>query len=228
MITGDVMKNFRPENRWKRLAAVLILSLLVFLVGFVVIQLRITPILTAMAESRAKNIASEAVNDAVQKVLCEKNISYENLVKITSSESGKISSVTVDSVKMNRLCAEIRAIITDTLNNLGTRTISIPLGSLTGIDILSGRGPKLNIEITLSGSAVAGTKNDFQTAGINQTRHQMILEINTKIYVIMQSGNISSEITNSIVVAETVIVGEVPEIYSEGTDDLWQNLIGYE
>ena len=222
------MKNFRPENRWKRLAAVLILSLLVFLVGFVVIQLRITPILTAMAESRAKNIASEAVNDAVQKVLCEKNISYENLVKITSSESGKISSVTVDSVKMNRLCAEIRAIITDTLNNLGTRTISIPLGSLTGIDILSGRGPKLNIEITLSGSAVAGTKNDFQTAGINQTRHQMILEINTKIYVIMQSGNISSEITNSIVVAETVIVGEVPEIYSEGTDDLWQNLIGYE
>ena len=228
MITGDVMKNFRPENRWKRLAAVLILSLLVFLVGFVVIQLRITPILTAMAESRAKNIASEAVNDAVQKVLCEKNISYENLVKITSSESGKISSVTVDSVKMNRLCAEIRAIITDTLNNLGTRTISIPLGSLTGIDILSGRGPKLNIEITLSGSAVAGTKNDFQTAGINQTRHQMILEINTKIYVIMQSGNISSEITNSIVVAETVIVGEVPEIYSEGTDDLWQNLVGYE
>lgn len=222
------MKNFRPENRWKRLATVLILSLLVFLVGFVVIQLRITPILTAMAESRAKNIASEAVNDAVQKVLCEKNISYENLVKITSSESGKISSVTVDSVKMNRLCAEIRAIITDTLNNLGTRTISIPLGSLTGIDILSGRGPKLNIEITLSGSAVAGTKNDFQTAGINQTRHQMILEINTKIYVIMQSGNISSEITNSIVVAETVIVGEVPEIYSEGTDDLWQNLIGYE
>ncbi len=228
MITGDVMKNFRPENRLKKLTAVLILSFFMSLVGFIVVQLRITPILTAMAESRAKNIASEAVNDAVQKVLCEKNISYENLVKITSSESGKISSVTVDSVKMNRLCAEIRAIITDTLNNLGERTISIPLGSLTGIDILSGRGPKLNIEITLSGSAVAGTKNDFQTAGINQTRHQMILEIHTKIYVIMQSGNISSEITNSIVVAETVIVGEVPEIYSEGTDDLWQNLVGYE
>lgn len=215
-------------KRRRKTVFLLIVFTILLTVIFFVTESRIRPVLSAMAESRAKNIASETVNDAIQKVLCEKNLKYENLVELTKNEAGTITSVTIDSVKMNKLCAEIRGLITDTLNNLGEKTISIPLGSLTGVDILAGRGPRLDIEITLSGSAVTKIDNDFQTAGINQTRHQMILDVQTKIYIIMQSGNISSEISNSIVVAETVIVGEVPEIYSDGTNDIWQNLMGYE
>lgn len=228
MLTGDVMHYSKKFKRRRKAGLLLIASGILFAVLFFAIESGIRPVLSAMAESRAKNIASDAVNDAIQKVLCEKNLRYENLVELTKNESGTITSVTVDSVKMNQLCAEIRGLITDTLNNLGEKTISIPLGSLTGIDIFSGKGPKLDIEITLSGSAITKIDNDFKTAGINQTRHQMILDVQTKIYVIMQSGNISSEISNSIVVAETVIVGEVPEIYSDGTNDIWQNLMGYE
>ena len=228
MLTGDVMHYSKKFKRRRKAGLLLIAFGILFAVLFFAIESGIRPVLSAMAESRAKNIASEAVNDAIQKVLCEKKLRYENLVELTKNDSGTITSVMVDSVKMNQLCAEIRGLITDTLNNLGEKTVSIPLGSLTGIDILSGRGPKLDIGITLSGSAVTKIDNDFQTAGINQTRHQMILNVDTKIYVIMQSGNISTEISNSIVVAETVIVGDVPEIYSDGTSDLWQNLMGYE
>lgn len=221
------MKKLKQKNRLSRLILVLIAALITALSVFVIFEIRITPVLTAMAESRAKNIASEAVNDAIQDVLCEKDIRYENLVQMTTNDSGIITSVTVDSVKMNQLCAEIRGNITDTLNSLGEKTVPIPIGSLTGIDILTGKGPRLNIVITLSGSATTKIINDFQTAGINQTRHQMILEVQTKIYAITQNGNISTEISNSIVVAETVIVGEVPEIYSDGSDDLWQNVMDY-
>ncbi len=228
MLTGDVMHYSEKIKRRRKTVFLLIAFIILSVVVFFVIDSRIQPVLTAMAESRAKNIASEAVNDAVSKVLCEKNLRYENLVELTKDESGTITAVTVDSVKINRLCAEIRGIITDTLNNLGEKTVSIPVGSLTGVDVLSGRGPRLNIGITLSGSAITKINNDFQTAGINQTRHQMILQVDTKIYAIMQNGTISAEISNSIVVAETVIVGKVPEIYSDGTNDLWQNLMGYE
>lgn len=227
MLTGDVMHYSKKFKRKRKTGLLLIAFIILSTVIFFAIESGIRPVLSAMAESRAKNIASEAVNDAIRNVLCEKNLKYENLVELTKNEAGTITSVTIDSVKMNKLCAEIRGLITDTLNNLGEKTISIPLGSLTGIDILSGRGPKLDIEITLSGSATTKIDNDFQTAGINQTRHQMILDVQTKIYVIMQSGNISSEISNSIVVAETVIVGEVPEIYSDGSSDLWQNVMDY-
>jgi hypothetical protein len=93
------------------------------------------------------------------------------------------------------------------------------------MDIFTGRGPRLTFVISLSGSASTDIVNEFHTAGINQTRHLMILNVKTKIYIIMQSGNITAETENSIVIAETVIVGKVPEIYSDGNEDLWENLI---
>lgn len=222
------MQYLNKRKRKKKVLAMLILLLIVLLTVFIVFEIRITPVITAMAESRARNIATETVNDAVQKVLCNKDLRYENLVTLTHDEAGLITSVTVDSVKTNQLCAEIRGAVIDTLAGLGEKTVEIPIGTLTGIDILTGRGPRLTVAIALSGSATTSINNEFHTAGINQTRHQMILSVKTKIYIIMQNGNLSTEIENSIVVAETVIVGEVPEIYSDGSSELWENLVGYE
>lgn len=217
-------------NRRKKRKKLFICIILVFipvalLAVFIGFEIRITPVITAMAESRARNIATETVNDAVKKVLCDGNFGYENLVDVTRDEKGEITSVTVDSVGTNSLCSAIRGEIVDSLSALGEKQVSIPIGTLTGIDILTGRGPRLNVTIALSGSATTSITNEFQTAGINQTRHQMIMNISTKIFIIMQSGNISTDIDNSIVVAETVIVGSVPEIYSDGSNELWQNLI---
>ena len=218
----------RRKKQKRRFALFLCVTVLLLVACTAVTEMRIRPVLSAVAESRAKNIATEAVNDAVWQVLCEQNVQYESLVTMTKDENDKVTAISVDSVKLNTICAEIRRLITEKLKGLSENQISIPIGSLTGIDMLAGRGPAIRVGITLSGSAVTTIDNDFQTAGINQTRHQMILTVNTKVYVIMQSGNFATEISNSIVVAETVIVGDVPEIYSDGSDDLWQNLMGYE
>lgn len=227
-ITGDIMFNSRKQKR-KRQAVACFLSAVILLAGSVILlEVKIRPVLATIAESRAKNIAVEAVNDAVWQVLSDENISYDSLVSFTYGQDGKINAVAVDSVKLNTVCAEIRSRITDYFSQLSERTISIPVGSLTGVDLLAGKGPSVNIGITLSGSAQTTVINDFETAGINQTRHQIILYVKTKIYIIMQSGNIVTETENSIIAAETVIVGEVPEIYSDGSNELWQNLVGYE
>lgn len=218
----------RRKKQKRRFALFLFLTALLLIACVAVTEMRIRPVLSAVAESRAKNIATEAVNDAVWQVLCEKDVQYESLVTLTKDENDKVTAISVDSVNLNTICAEIRRQITDYFKSLSEIQIGIPIGSLTGIDMLAGRGPSIHIGITLSGSAVTTIENDFQTAGINQTRHQMILTVNTKVYVIMQSGNFATEISNSIVVAETVIVGDIPEIYSDGSDDLWQNLMGYE
>ncbi len=218
----------RRKKYKRRFALFLFLTALLLIACVAVTEMRIRPVLSAVAESRAKNIATEAVNDAVWQVLCEKDVQYESLVTLTKDENDKVTAISVDSVNLNTICAEIRRQITDYFKSLSEIQIGIPIGSLTGIDMLAGRGPSIHVGITLSGSAVTTIGNDFQTAGINQTRHQMILTVNTKVYVIMQSGNFATEISNSIVVAETVIVGDVPEIYSDGSNDLWQNLVGYE
>lgn len=218
----------RRKKYKRRFALFLFLTALLLIACVAVTEMRIRPVLSAVAESRAKNIATEAVNDAVWQVLCEKDVQYESLVTLTKDENDKVTAISVDSVNLNTICAEIRRQITDYFKSLSEIQIGIPIGSLTGVDMLAGRGPSIHIGITLSGSAVTTIENDFQTAGINQTRHQMILTVNTKVYVIMQSGNFATEISNSIVVAETVIVGDIPEIYSDGSNELWQNLMGYE
>lgn len=215
---------FRRKRRHRGIF--LLLIVFVILTAFVLIfEFRFTPVITAMAQSRAGNIATETVNNAVRKVLCEKNLTYESLVHLTRDSEGNVTSVTVDSVKTNKLCAEIRGEIVEDLSALGEKNVSIPIGNLTGMDIFTGRGPRLTFVISLSGSASTDIVNEFHTAGINQTRHLMILNVKTKIYIIMQSGNITAETENSIVIAETVIVGKVPEIYSDGNEDLWENLI---
>lgn len=220
------MKQFRKKKK-SRLLPLFILFIMLLLAVFVLFEVRLTPVLASMAESRAKNIATSTVNDAVQQVLCADDMQYENFVDMTVNESGVITAVTVDSIRLNRLCAEIRGMITEVFSSMGEKTVSIPVGTLTGIDLLTGKGPRIQVALTVSGSAVTKIVNDFQTAGINQTRHQMILEVQTKVYALTQHGTFSSEITNSIVIAETVIVGQVPEIYSDGGDDLWENLIEY-
>lgn len=213
------------RKRKFRFAYLLFIFFVLFTVFVLIFEFRFTPVITAMAESRAGNIATETVNNAVRKVLCEKNLTYENLVMLTRDNEGNVTSVTVDSVKTNRLCSEIRTEIVEDLSALGEREVSIPIGNFTGMDIFTGRGPRLKFVISLSGSASTDIINEFHTAGINQTRHQMILNVKTRIYIIMQSGNITAETENSIVIAETVIVGKVPEIYSDGNEDLWENLI---
>lgn len=225
---GDNMFNSRKRKQKRRLAVCFLMIISVIASAVVLLEVKIRPVLATIAESRAKNIAIEAVNDAVWQVLSDEKISYDSLVSFTYGQDGNVNAVVVDSVKLNTVCAEIRSRITDYFTELSERTISIPLGSLTGADLLAGRGPSVKIGITLSGSAQTEVINDFETAGINQTRHQIILKVTTKIYIIMQSGNITTETENSIIAAETVIVGEVPEIYSDGSDDLWQNLIGFE
>ncbi len=217
----------KKQKHKKRFTALLVIVVLSFFTVFVVIDIRLTPLIKSLAESRAKNIATQTVNDAVQTVLCEKNLKYENLVEVSKNNDENVTFLTVNSIETNRLCADIRGIVTDSLNNLGEKAVSIPIGTLTGIDVLTGRGPRINVKITLSGSATTAILNDFLTAGINQTRHQMILEVKTKIYAIMQNGSIYAEVTNSIVIAETVIVGTVPQIYSDSSNDLWENLIEY-
>lgn len=229
-VSGDGMfiSRKRKMKRRIKIIASIVSVIAVCISAVVILEVKIRPVLATIAESRAKNIAIEAVNDSVWKVLSDENISYDTLVSFVNAPDGSVDAFVIDSVKLNTVCAEIRRRITEYFTNLSEKIISIPTGSLTGIDLLAGKGPKIDIGITLSGSAQTEIVNNFETAGINQTRHQIILKVKTKVYIIMQSGNLTIETQNSIIAAETVIVGDVPEIYADGDDDLWQNLIGYE
>ncbi|MDR1630387.1 MAG: sporulation protein YunB [Oscillospiraceae bacterium] len=173
--------------------------------------------LNTIAASQAKNISTLVINAAVMEVLTESDVKYDDLVRIEYDDTKRVSAIKADSIKMNQLQSLISSKISERIAEINAREIKMAVGSLTGIDLFNNKGPQISIRITLAGNATTTISNQFESAGINQTRHQIILSVNTAIFVVLPSGSTSAEVLSNVIIAETIIVGMVPEFYAGGT-----------
>ena len=114
----------------------------------------------------------------------------------------------------NRLQAEILDIILERISQVSARELSIPVGTLSGLSLLAGRGPRITVRMESIGSSSARFKNEFYSAGINQTNHRIILYIDVSISILLPGFTTATNVSNAVTVAETVIVGAVPETYT--------------
>lgn len=188
-------------------------------------DMRMTPVINTLALSRAQNLATVIINDTVADMLSDGGESFNELIKIEYDAAGKISALTADSVKMNRLKSLISVSITEAIGRIEESRISIAIGTLTGSTFLTGRGPKIDLNVHISCSCSIEVRNSFEYSGINQTMHKVLLDITTNVYVLSVGETLTSEVFTSIPVAETVIIGQIPEIYAGKDDALWQDLI---
>ena len=186
---------------------------------------RMTPIINTLALSRAQNLTTVIINNTVAGMLAEDKYGFSDIIRIEYDSSGKISSLSADSVVMNRLKSLISVSITKAIGEIEESRLSIALGTLTGSSLLTGRGPKIDLNVHISCSCSIEVRNSFEYSGINQTLHKVMLDVTTYVYVISVGENLSSQVFTSIPVAETVIIGQIPEIYAGKDDSLWQDLI---
>jgi len=192
------------------------LSLITVLVSAVLIVaiVHMEPILVSMATARASNtvnrIVVEAVNDAIQ----GGEIDYSVLVAFEKDAQGRVTALKSNMAAFNRLQARIADDILLRLSEVSTTTLSIPIGTLTGSSLLAGRGPTVKVKMQSVGSTTASFRNTFSSAGINQTRHQILLDVTVNVSILLPGFRTSTKVSNEISVAETVIVGSVPENYT--------------
>lgn len=186
---------------------------------------KMTPVINTLALSRAQNLTTLIINDTVGEMLADGNDTFSELIKIEYDENGKISALTADSIKMNRLKSLISVSITEAIGEIEESRITVALGTLTGNTLLTGRGPKIDLNVHISCSCSIEVRNTFEYSGINQTMHKVLLDVTTNVYVLSVGENLTSQVFTSIPVAETVIIGQIPEIYAGKDDSLWQDLI---
>ncbi|MBQ4582312.1 MAG: sporulation protein YunB [Oscillospiraceae bacterium] len=172
------------------------------------------PILVSMATARVSNtvnrIVVEAVNDAIQ----GGEIDYGILVEFEKDAEGRVTALKSNMAAFNRLQSRIADDILLRLSEVSTTTLAIPIGTLTGSSLLAGRGPALKVKMQSVGSTTASFRNTFGSAGINQTRHQILLDVQVNMSILLPGFRTSTKVNNEISVAETVIVGSVPENYT--------------
>ena len=214
-------KSNRKQSR-KRVVALLTTVVIVF-AG---INYKINPILKKMTAVQAAYIANIAIDRAAAEVLAEEDISYSDLVSLHTLSDGTVSSRTANIREMNRFKTNISKAIQQKLLNYCEREISIPIGTLTGIDLFSGRGPSVRMKIQLYGNVSANLRSKFDGAGINQTRHQIICDVKVGVSAILPGCSSFTEVENTFTVSETVLLGRVPDSFTnvDTNDDLYDDI----
>ena len=172
------------------------------------------PLLGSLASTRVSNAVNRIVYQAVNEAIDSGQIAYEQLVSYEKDNEGRITMVRSNMAAFNRLQSQILDLILGRIDQVSARELSIPVGSLTGSPLLAGRGPRISVRMESVGSSSARFENQFESAGINQTKHRIVLRIDVYVSILLPGYSTVTQVTNEITVAETVIVGDVPGTYT--------------
>ena len=187
--------------------------------------MKIRPVVQTVAINRVRQVATQTIMDAISEQLAARGTSYNSIVSLAKDGNGKITSVETDSAQINMINSKISSVITSRLETLSKEKLKIPLGTLLGAQFLSGRGPNVTLKAIPSGFVKTQVVSEFNSVGINQTRHRIFLNIDADITAIIPGYSSSAETTVTYVVAESIIIGEVPQYYTNVITDS-ENLAG--
>lgn len=173
-----------------------------------------TPTILDIAQVQVKAQTTQAVNEAVLSVL--QGVDYTDFVTVEKNSQNEVVLITANSNSVNQLARNASIVTQGKINTLFQQAISIPLGTLSGIPLLSQLGPDVNIVIDPVGTVQCSFVSHFETAGINQTLHRIYLNVSSTVDVIIPSSHQVVQIETPILVCETVIVGKVPDTFLQG------------
>lgn len=189
----------------------LILCLLCVAV-LVYFQRNVTKVLISISEATIRSITTVAVNDAIYYTLNDA-MRYEDLITVQRDGAGNITSITTDSLKINRIARDTAYLSQENLNKMSAEGIKVPIGALTGIEALAGFGRQINIKIIPISNVECRFVSKFTQAGINQTLHSLYLDVVSDISIIMPSKSTNLASTTEILICESVIAGKIPDTY---------------
>lgn len=203
----------RPPHRARYGARyILLIAAAVFVLAAVSSSIYLKKISTQIAVTDAKDVITAKINDAVIQTLAEGDYSGDYFVTFQKSDTGDVTAISSNMARINELSSKVLdKVVGSTKNN--TVTIGIPTGNLTGASLLMGRGPKIPVKIVVLSSSRVEFDNSIVTAGINQTKHRINLRVTVDMEILFPWGTQSTEVGTDVLIADTVIVGKVPDTY---------------
>ena len=210
-----IKRGFARRRRYAHPTAVFVIlvpaTALLLSIAF---QTHLKPMMLTYAEHEVKNAVYRTVNTQVEKALGAEGISYESFVDLEKDSDGHISAICANTARMNAFKALATDAILRESASADAVVIKIPLGNLIGNEFFAGYGPKIPIRVVPFSSVRAEYENSFTEAGVNQTRHRIMLNFTASVGMLFPGFRESTEVAVEVCVAETVIVGAVPQFYA--------------
>ncbi|MBQ3069929.1 MAG: sporulation protein YunB [Clostridia bacterium] len=193
--------------------------LLIITVVCVLIAVQLRPLMLDSAVKQLQNAANRIVNRAVLTVFDKQKLTYDTLMRLSTDTEGRITSLRADPLSVNTLKASVALEVQEQLQSAKELTMNIPLGTLCGVTMLSGMGPDIPCRAISSSIPQVQLQYHFDGAGINQTLHSIIMTVSVPLSVTMPLQDRDTEVKCSFLVGETVLVGQVPDNYTNVISD---------
>ena len=209
-----VRRHRRPFRKRKRFPWLLVCIIIPLLAALFAFDRHFIPLLQQYSRTQAQWYLTRVVNEAVTEVLAEEKPTYDTLVKLSKDTDGNITSVESNTRTVNQLKAAVSAAVTAHIGKTETLTVSIPAGTLFGSRFFTGRGPRMEIPVSVSGSVLTTIGSTFTAAGVNQTDHRIEMQIKTSLFIAIPTAYTTTEVTTQFIIAESVLLGKVPDAYT--------------
>lgn len=196
----------------KSSASLFMLSLSIFLLFLAAAAIFLKDLSTQIAVSDASDIVTVRINNAIAEIMKNGDYGGDYFVTFEKDSAGEVTAISSNMSRINALSATILDSVVGATEN-HTLTVEIPIGNLSGISLLMGRGPKVPVRIIVLTSSRVEFNNSIVTAGINQTKHQINLEVIVDIDILIPWETESAQVVTEILIADTIVVGKVPETY---------------
>lgn len=190
----------------------MILLVLLLTAAVIAMEQNLSQTMLDMAFARAYSMAVETINRAVKQAMGQ-GVAYEELIDAQMDAQGRVSMLRANTMRMNELASQTALLAERELGSAENQVVEIPLGAALGVSFLSGFGPRLEVQILPVGAVHTSFDTEFETAGINQTRHKIFLNLRATVSLIVPTGSQLVEVTSTVPIAESIIVGEVPESF---------------
>lgn len=191
----------------------LIPVIVLFIFALYQIHSKIRPITRDIAIAKISDMASDVLGSSIHREITRNQIGYDDLITLERNTRGDVVALRTDMQKINLLKAHIMADMEADMLRLDQVELGVPMGNLFGVEILSGRGPKLPVRIIAVASSGADFFSEFEDAGINQTIHRIMMRVSLDLVVLLPGGTIRDTVYTDVCVTETVLLGQVPEWY---------------
>lgn len=190
--------------------------ILLFAVVVVYIRFVVTPVVKTVAEEKVRALTVSTVNAAVTSVL-EAEPSFVDMVEYGHDSNGDLNSIKINATRVNAVMQRSVQKTQNGLSDMISSGVNIPVGSVSGITFLSGKGPNLNVAVIPVGAVDARLRSEFSEIGINQTIHKIYLSLDSTIKIIIPGAGNTIKSSSEVLLVESVIIGKVPDTYLNAT-----------
>ena len=191
------------------------MALLAFTVVFIWTDSHIRPKVVTLARYKVQSLVAQAANQAIIEQMEQSPLSYGDLITVQRNEAGEITLLSYNALEVNRLKSQITSTVISKVQMMDKADIYIPLGSLTNLDILNNKGPRLHFVVTPTAYVETDIESEFETTGINQVCHRIFIILRMSASALIPNYSTDVNFSTRVCVAQTIIVGKVPENISD-------------